>query len=101
MQKTTEEASNVTAQQKLNRTRKYNRDYYHAHKTASDCEHCNHTFSSVSALRKHKGRNIRCKMLHARGTIDMLREENTGATAKHQQSAPTRRAPLSKRTTSP
>ena len=37
---TTEEAMSDKAQMKLNHTRKYNRDYYHAHKQASACEQC-------------------------------------------------------------
>ena len=35
-----------------NTSKKYNRDYYHAHKKASDCEHCKKSYSSVSALRR-------------------------------------------------
>ncbi len=42
-------------QNRIEELRKYNRDYYHAHKKASDCEHCKKTFSSVSALRRHQG----------------------------------------------
>ena len=41
-------------QQKLTELRRYNREYYHAHKNASECEHCKKTFSSVSTLRRHK-----------------------------------------------
>ena len=44
-------------QHKLAELRKYNRDYDHAHKKASECEHCKTTFSSVSALRRHQGKN--------------------------------------------
>ena len=40
--------------QKLVELRRYNREYYRAHKKASDCEHCKKTFSSVSALRRHQ-----------------------------------------------
>ena len=57
---------------KLNRTRKYNRDYFHAHKQASICEHCKKSYSSVSALRRHQLRNIRCQLLHKRKTIERL-----------------------------
>ena len=48
-----EEAAAIQ-KQKLEELRKYNRDYYHAHKKASECEHCKKTFSSVSALRRHQ-----------------------------------------------
>ena len=43
-------------QKRIEELRKYNRDYYHANKKASDCEHCKKTFSSVSALRRHQGK---------------------------------------------
>ena len=64
MEKATEEAIKETSQQKLNHVRKYNRDYDHAHKKASECEHCKKTYSSVSALRRHQVRNIRCQLIH-------------------------------------
>ena len=55
---TTETISEEAAakQKRIEELRKYNRDYYHAHKKASDCEHCKKTFSSVSALRRHQGK---------------------------------------------
>ncbi len=34
--------------------RKCSQYYYHAHKEASECEHCIKTFLSVSALRRHQ-----------------------------------------------
>ncbi|MFM7985244.1 MAG: hypothetical protein ACKPKO_38590, partial [Candidatus Fonsibacter sp.] len=43
-------------QKRIEELRKYNRDNYHAHKKASECEHCKKTFSSVSALRRHQGK---------------------------------------------
>ncbi|MFM7985021.1 MAG: hypothetical protein ACKPKO_37450 [Candidatus Fonsibacter sp.] len=49
---TTTEPVSEEATAKHKRTeelRKYNRDYNHAHKKASECEHCKKTFSSVSA----------------------------------------------------
>ena len=72
MEKTTEEAIKETLQQKLEHVRKYNRDYYHAHKKASECEHCKKTYSSVSALRRHQVRNIKCQLLHERNTREKL-----------------------------
>ncbi|MFM7982616.1 MAG: hypothetical protein ACKPKO_25165, partial [Candidatus Fonsibacter sp.] len=35
------------------------RDYYHAHKKESECEHCKKTFSSVSALRRHQAKTTK------------------------------------------
>ncbi|MFM7990350.1 MAG: hypothetical protein ACKPKO_64645 [Candidatus Fonsibacter sp.] len=56
---------------------KYNRDYYHAHKKASDCEDCKNTFSSVSALRRHQGqKHLKCKLLQANETIEKFKEKN-------------------------
>ena len=59
---TTETISEEAAakQKRIEELRKYNRDYYHAHKKASESERCKKTFSSVSALRRHQVRNIRC-----------------------------------------
>ena len=69
------------SRRKLNHTNKYNRDYYHARKQASDCEHCNKSYSSVGAMRRHQLRNIRCHLLHERKTIEklhkLLGENNT------------------------
>ena len=48
-----EEAATIQ-QHKLAELRRYNREYYHAHKKASECEHCKKTFSSVNALRRHQ-----------------------------------------------
>ena len=59
MENTTEPISEEAAaiqQQKLAELRRYNRDYYHAHKKASECEHCKKSFSSVSALRRHQSK---------------------------------------------
>ena len=57
-------------QQRVTELRRYNRDYDHAHKKASECEHCKKTFSSVSALRRHQMKNLRCKLLQATETIE-------------------------------
>ena len=43
-------------QQRVAELRRYNRDYYHAHKKASECEHCKKTFSSVNALMRHQAK---------------------------------------------
>ena len=61
-------------QQKLAELRRYNREYYHAHKKkASECEHCKKTLSSVSALRRHQVQNLKCKLLQATETIEKLK----------------------------
>ena len=56
MQNTTTEPLNEEAaakqQQKLAELRRYNREYDHAHKKASECEHCKKTFSSVCAFKE-------------------------------------------------
>ena len=52
------------------RLRKYNRDYYHAHKTPSDCQHCNTTFSSLSALKRHQGRNMKCQLIQTKRELE-------------------------------
>ena len=73
---TTETISEEAAakQKRIEELRKYNRDYYHAHKKASDCEHCKKTFSSVSALRRRQGKNLKCKLLQATETIERFKE---------------------------
>ena len=68
-----EEAAAIQ-QQKLAELRKYNRDYDHAHKKASECEHCKKTFSSVNALRRHQGKNLKCKLLQATETIEKFKQ---------------------------
>ena len=68
-----EEAAAIQ-KQKLEELRKYNRDYYHAHKKASECEHCKKIFSSVSALRRHQGKNLKCKLLQATETIERFKQ---------------------------
>ena len=43
MENTTEaisEKATTKQQQKVAELKRYNRDYYHAHKNASECEHC-------------------------------------------------------------
>ncbi len=73
MENTTETISNEAAvkQQKIEDLRKYNRDYYHAHKKESECEHCKKTFSIVSALRRHQEKkNLKCKLLQATEVIE-------------------------------
>ena len=81
MDKTTEDAINDIATKKLEHFRKYNRDYYHAHKQAVVCNNCKKTYSSVSALRRHQLRNIKCQLLHERDTREkfqkMLQERLT------------------------
>ena len=67
MEKTTEETIKEKSQ-KLEHVKKYNRDYYHAHKNASECEHCKNTYASVSALMRHQVRNVKCQLIHERET---------------------------------
>ena len=59
--------------QKIMDLRRYNREYYHAHKKASDCEHCKNILSSVSALKRHQVKNLKCKLLQATETIEKLK----------------------------
>ncbi|MFM7986542.1 MAG: hypothetical protein ACKPKO_45235 [Candidatus Fonsibacter sp.] len=74
---TTPVSEEATAKQKrIEELNKYNRDYYHAHKKASECEHCKKTFSSVSALRRHQRNNLTCKLLQATETIEKFKEKN-------------------------
>ncbi|MFM7988403.1 MAG: hypothetical protein ACKPKO_54735 [Candidatus Fonsibacter sp.] len=58
MENTTEPINeDATAEQnKVEELKKYNRDYDHAHKKASECEHCKNTFSSVSAFGRHQAK---------------------------------------------
>ena len=65
MEKTTEETIKEKSQ-KIEHVKKYNRDYYHARKKASDCEHCKKTDSIVNALKRHQMRRIKCQLLHKR-----------------------------------
>ena len=68
-----EEEEAAKQQQKLAELRRYNREYYHAHNKASECEHCNKVFSSVSALRRHQMKTLKCKLLQATETIEKLK----------------------------
>ena len=68
-----EEEEEAKQQQKLAELRRYNREYYHAHKKASECEHCKKTFSSVRALRRHQVKNLKCKLLQATETKEKLK----------------------------
>ena len=71
---TISEEEAAAKQKRIEELRKYNRDYYHAHKKASECEHCKKTFSSVSALRRHQGKNLKCKLLQATETIEKFKQ---------------------------
>ena len=63
-------------QQRIMELRRYNREYYHAHKKPSECEHCHKIFSSVSALRRHHVKNLKCKLLQATETIEKFERFN-------------------------
>jgi aminoglycoside N3'-acetyltransferase len=71
-----EEEEAAKQQQKLAELRRYNREYDHAHKQASACEHCKKVFSSVSALRRHQVKNLKCKLLQATETIEKFERFN-------------------------
>ena len=60
-------------QQKLAERRRYNREYYRAHKKASECERCKTVFSSVNTLRRHQVKNLKCKLLQATETIEKFK----------------------------
>ena len=68
-----EEEEAAKHQQKLAELRRYNREYYHAHKKPSECEHCKKTFSSVSTLRRHQVKSLKCKLLQATETIEKFK----------------------------
>ncbi len=76
MENTREPISEEAAakQNKVEKLRTYNRDYYHARKKASECEHCKKTFSNVSALRRHQAKNLKCKLLQATETIERFND---------------------------
>ena len=40
--------------------RKYNREYYHEHKTPVKCEYCGNEYSCKSGLVKHQKRSQQC-----------------------------------------
>ena len=42
--------------------KKYNRDYYHEHKTTNKCEHCNCEFACLSGLKRHQRRSSKCEV---------------------------------------
>ncbi|MFM7990591.1 MAG: hypothetical protein ACKPKO_65850 [Candidatus Fonsibacter sp.] len=46
-------------------------------KKASECEHCKKTFSSVSALRRHQAKNLKCKLLQATETLEKFKLNGT------------------------
>ena len=62
----------MKAKKKIEHVKKYRRVYDRAHKQASDCEPCKKTYLSVSALRRHHKRNIKCHMLHEKDTREKL-----------------------------
>ena len=68
-----EEEEAAKQQQRLAELRRCNREYYHAHKKASECEHCKKVFSIVSALRRHQVKNLKCKLLQATETIEKFK----------------------------
>ena len=69
-----EEEEAAKQQQKLAELRRYNREYDHAHKKkASECERCKKIVPSVSALRRHQVKNLKCKLLQATETIEKLK----------------------------
>ena len=77
MEQHTEDTIKAESQQKLEHVKKYNRDYYYAHKKASDCEHCKKTFSSISALMRHQSKNLKRKLLQATETIEKFKENGS------------------------
>ena len=60
-------------QQMIMELKRYNREYYHAHKKPSECEHCKKIFSSVSTLRRHQVKNLKCKLLQATEAIEKFK----------------------------
>jgi tRNA nucleotidyltransferase/poly(A) polymerase len=76
------EIANDTEAAKRDNLRKYNREYYHAHKKESDCQYCSKTFSSLRALRRHQGRNLKCQLTQARQELQQAK----GSAAEQQGS---------------
>ena len=54
--------------------RKYHREYYHANKQESECEHCKSKFSSESALVRHQRSAQKCLLLRAKAELEVLRK---------------------------
>ena len=75
---TTETISEEAAakQKRIEELRKYNRDYYHAHKKASECEHCMKTFSRVSALRRHQSKKTQMQAAASYGDHREVQRES-------------------------
>ena len=59
--------------------KEYHREYYHAHKKPTDCEHCKKTFSSVSARNRHQTRNIHCQLQQVREHMEKLKQKQANA----------------------
>ena len=54
-------------------TRAYNREYYHEKlKGDFECEHCHKIYSSVSSLRRHRARSMKCNWLRVRLELEKL-----------------------------
>ena len=54
-------------------TRAYNREYYHAKvKRLCECEDCHKIYSSVSSLRRHRARSMKCNWLRAKLELEKL-----------------------------
>ena len=56
--------------------RTYNRIYYHNRlKGEFECQHCTNIYSSISALRRHQVRSMKCNLLRANKELENLRNE--------------------------
>ena len=69
--------TNITDLETLKK--EYHREYYHAHKKPTDCEHCKKTFSSVSARNRHPTRNIHCQLQQVREHMEKLKQKQANA----------------------
>ena len=65
--------TDTLASTRLEHIRKYNRDYYHAHKQLQECPHCCKNFTSKSALVRHLRNSAKCQSIRNNRELERLR----------------------------
>ena len=73
MTTTNDENVTDTLSTRLEHIRKYNRDYYHAHKQSQECPHCCKIFTSKSALVRHVRNGVKCRFIRNNLELEILR----------------------------
>jgi len=68
-----ENTTDTLASTRLEHVRKYNRDYYHAHKQLQDCPRCCKIFTSKSALVRHVRNSVKCQFIRNSQELERLR----------------------------